>query len=280
MAEYLDALAGTRPATTLVPSVGHNAVRDYVMGGASRRPTAEEMRAMQREIRLGCEAGARTLSFGLIYLPGTFAETDELVALAREAARAGVPLMPHVRNEADGVLEAVGEMIEVARRTGAALHLSHLKVVGHAHLVEPLLALVDAARSDVDITFDQYPYGAGSTVLAALLPAWAQEGGVAATLARLHDPQAREAMSRDVKQGLPGWENLYRSCGPQGIVIAHAAARRAEDVGKTLAMIGEERCCDPFVAALDLLRDVHGRQHGRSSGTSNRLPSCHVVPGT
>jgi N-acyl-D-amino-acid deacylase len=103
---------------------------------------------------------------------------------------------------------------------------------------------------------------------------------VAATLARLHDPQACEAMSRDVKQGLPGWENLYRSCGPQGIVIAHAAAGRAEDVGKTLAMIGEERCCDPFVAALDLLRDVHGRQHGRSSGTSNRLPSCHVVPGT
>jgi N-acyl-D-amino-acid deacylase len=99
--------------------------------------------------------------------------------------------MPHVRNEADGVLEAVGEMIEVARRTGTALHLSHLKVVGHAHLVEPLLALVDAASSDVDITFDQYPYGAGCTVLSALLPSWAQEGGVAATLARLHDPQAR-----------------------------------------------------------------------------------------
>jgi N-acyl-D-amino-acid deacylase len=116
MAEYLDALAGTRPATMLVPSIGHNAVRDYVIGGARRRPTAEEVRAMQRESRLGCEAGARTLSFGLIYLPGTFAETDELVALAREAARAGVPLMPHVRNEADGVLEAVGEIYAAMAR--------------------------------------------------------------------------------------------------------------------------------------------------------------------
>jgi N-acyl-D-amino-acid deacylase len=255
-AEYLDALTDTRPATTLVPSIGHNAVRDLVMGGANRRPDREELRRMREEVCLGLEAGARTFSFGLIYMPGAFSETEELVELAKEAAPFGAPLVPHVRNEADGVLEAVGEMVEVARRSGAPLHLSHLKVVGNADLVEPLLALLERARADIDITFDQYPYGAGSTVLSALLPQWAQEGGPSDTLLRLADPDQREAMRRDVEEGLPGWENVYKACGAEGIVIAHAANQRAQDVGKTLAEIGEERGCDPFVATMDLLRET------------------------
>lgn len=254
--EYLDALADTRPTTTLVPSIGHNAVRDFVMGGANRRPDQEELRKMREEVRLGLEAGARTFSFGLIYMPGAFSETEELVELAKEAAPFGAPLVPHVRNEADGVLEAVGEMVGVARRAGAPLHVSHLKVVGNEGLVEPLLELLDRARADIDITFDQYPYGAGSTVLSALLPPWAQEGGASGTLARLGDSGQREAMRRDIEQGLPGWENVYKACGAEGIVIAHAANQRAEDVGKTLAVIGEERGCDPFVAAMDLLRET------------------------
>ena len=252
-AEYLDALADTRPATTLVPSIGHNAVRDFVMGGANRRPDRAELRRMREEVRLGFEAGARTFSFGLIYMPGAFSQTEELVELAEEAAPFGAPLVPHVRNEADGVLEAVGEMVEVARRSGAPLHLSHLKVVGNADLVEPLLELLERACSDIDITFDQYPYGAGSTVLSALLPPWAQEGGASDTLARLRDSDQREAMQRDIERGLPGWENVYKACGAEGILVAHAADQRAEDVGKTLAEIGEERSRDPFVAAMDLL---------------------------
>ena len=255
-AEYLDALADTRPATTLVPSIGHNAVRDFVMGGANRGPDREELRRMREEVRLGLEAGARTLSFGLIYMPGAFSQTKELVELAEEAAPFGAPLVPHVRNEADGVLEAVGEMVEVARRSGTPLHLSHLKVVGNADLVEPLLELLDRARVDIDITFDQYPYGAGSTVLSALLPQWAQEGGPSDTLTRLEDPDLREAMQRDIEGGLPGWENVYKACGAEGIVVAHAANDRAEDVGKTLAEIGEQRGCDPFVVAMDLLRET------------------------
>jgi N-acyl-D-amino-acid deacylase len=254
--EYLDALADTHPATTLVPSIGHNAVRDFVMGSANRRPNREELRKMREEVRLGLKAGARTFSFGLIYMPGAFSETEELVELAKEAAPFGAPLVPHVRNEANGVLEAVGEMVEVARRTQAPLHLSHLKVVGNADLVEPLLELLDRARTDVDITFDQYPYGAGSTVLSALLPPWAQEGGASDTLARLGSTDQREAMQRDIERGLPGWENVYKACGAEGIVVVHTANQRAEDVGKTLAEIGEERACDPFVAAMDLLEET------------------------
>lgn len=254
--EYLDALARTGPATTLVPSIGHNAVRDVVLGSERRAPGREELEAMRREVRTGFEHGARSLSFGLIYLPGMFAATDELCALAEEAARFGAPLVPHVRNEAGGVLEAIGELVEVARRSGAPLHLSHLKIVGHPELLEPLLDLIDRASGEIDLTFDQYPYGAGSTVLSALLPPWAQEGGPPAMLERLADAGQREAIARDVDGGLPGWENLYRACGAQGIFVAHAGAARADDVGKPLATIGDERGCHPFVAALDLLLET------------------------
>src|SRR5918994_5086022 len=256
-AEYLDALADTRPANTLVPSIGHNAVRDFVMGGANRQPGREELQRMREEVRLGLEAGARTFSFGLIYMPGAFSQTEELVELAGEAAPFGALLVPHVRNEADGVLEAVREMVEVARRSGAPLHLSHLKVVGNPGLVEPLLELLERARADIDITFDQYPYGAGNTVLSALLPPWAQEGGPSDTLVRLADQDQREAMRQDIERGLPGWENVYKACGAEGIVVAHAVNKRSEDIGKTLAEIGEERGCDPFVAAMDLLGETN-----------------------
>ena len=252
-AEYLDALAATRPATTLVPSIGHNSIREFVVGGARRAPSPDELRRMRDEVRLGLEAGARTLSFGLIYLPGAYAETDELVALAEEAAAFGAPLVPHVRNEGLHVLEAVGEMVGVARRSGAPLHVSHLKSLADERLIEPLLDLLEEASADVDLTFDQYPYGAGSTVLGALLPPAAQEGGPSATLARLRDGRERERIAREVGDQLEGWENILGLLGAERIVIANAAAPNEAVAGRSLAAIAEERGVDPIEAAIDLL---------------------------
>jgi N-acyl-D-amino-acid deacylase len=255
-ADYLEALDEARPATTLVPSIGHNAVRDRVLGAARRPPTLPELREMQRQVRLGFENGARALSFGLIYLPGVFADTDELAALGQEAGRFGGLLVPHVRNEGEQVLDAVAEMVDVARRSGAPLHISHLKVIGNAHLVEPLLELIDETARNTDITFDQYPYGAGSTVLSALLPPWALEGGARSILARLTDPEERQTIIRDMEAGLPGWENLSRACGPERIRVAHAGPERKDDVGKTLAELGENRGCSPTEATIELLQDT------------------------
>jgi N-acyl-D-amino-acid deacylase len=251
--EYLAALEETQPASTLVPSIGHNSVRDYVMGGARRAPTADELRRMREEIRLGFEAGARSLSFGLIYLPGTYAETDELAALAEEAANFGAPLVPHVRNEAFDVLQAAGEMIEVARRSGAPLHVSHLKSLADERLIDPLLELLDAASAAVEISFDQYPYGAGSTVLSALLPAWAQEGGASGTLERLSQKTERERIARDVENGLPGWENFLGVLGSDRIVIANAGTPNEAAAGKSIADIAEERGVESLQAVFDLL---------------------------
>ncbi|MHB1627361.1 MAG: N-acyl-D-amino-acid deacylase family protein [Bacilli bacterium] len=255
-AEYLRALDATQPVTTLVPSIGHNAIRDYVMGSENREPTSGELAAMRQEIRAASELGARTFSLGLIYLPGVFSRTAELLALAREAALAQIPLVPHIRNEGAGVLDAVREMVEIAQKSGASLHISHLKVVGNAHLVEPLLELIDQARREIDISFDQYPYGAGSTLLSALLPPWALEGGPQTIMKRLAHPATRQRIEGDISRGLTGWENLYRSCGPENVVIAGAASSRQYDVGKSLRDISLERNVSSIDAALDLLRDT------------------------
>jgi len=253
--EYLDALDATRPATSLVPCVPHGAVRELVLGPENVAPSAEQLRALRREVRRGLEAGARMLSFGLVYLPGAFAATNELVAVAREAARTGVPLAPHVRNEGAAVLEAVREMLDVARTAGAPLHVSHLKSLAGEELVEPLLGLLDDAARDLPVTFDQYPYGAGSTLLASVLPAWAQEGGPARTLARLHDREERSRMRREIEVGAPGWENILGTVGAARIEIANAADRVAGAVGRTLAAIADERGVDGIEAAFDLLAE-------------------------
>lgn len=251
--EYLDALDASRPALSLVPSVGHGAVRELVLGGGRVAPTAEQLRELRREVRRGLAAGARMLSFGLVYLPGAYAATDELVAVAGEAAAVGAPLVPHVRNEGHGLLAAVEEMIGVARRVGAPLHLSHLKSLADESLVAPLLELLERAAAEIDLTYDQYPYGAGSTLLASILPGWAQEGGAAGTLRALGSREDRRRIARDVARGLPGWENILGTLGPERIEIANAAAPNEDAVGLTLAEIAGRRGCDPVAGALDLM---------------------------
>jgi N-acyl-D-amino-acid deacylase len=235
-AEYLDALDATRPAISLVPSIAHGAVRDTVIGGERRAPTRTELEEMRGEVRAGFEAGATSLSFGLVYFPGAHADTEELVAVAEVAADFGAPLVPHIRNEGAGLLAAIDEMLEVSRRSGAPLHVSHLKSVADEALIEPLLERVETADG---ATFDQYPYGAGCTLLASLLPAWAQDGGAAATLARLRDSDAVARIAHDVEHGLPGWENILGTVGPEQIVvggesIADRGGRPVETVAELL----------------------------------------------
>lgn len=254
--EYLDALDRARPVTSLVPSVGHGAIRDHVVGAENRPPTEEELERMRAEVRAQLAEGARMLSFGLIYAPGMYADTDELIALAREAAVVGAPLVPHVRDEADGVLDAVGEFVAVAEASGAPLHLSHLKVLGHPELIQPLLELIDDAAGTIDISFDQYPYGAGSTTLSAQLPPWALEGGAAHALRLLTNAESRERIVRDIDRGLPGWQNFLHACGADAIVVAHAAGGRRGDRGKSLADIAAERETTAPEAVVDLLVDA------------------------
>jgi N-acyl-D-amino-acid deacylase len=209
------------------------------------------------------------LSFGLVYMPGALADTEELVAVAEVAAEFGVPLVPHVRNEGAGVLEAVREMVEVSERSGAPLHLSHLKCLADEALLEPLLELVDQSGA----TFDQYPYGAGSTLLAGLLPRWAQEGGAADTLARIRDSELRRRIREDVANGLPGWENQLGTLGPERVVVfGESLADRGGDPVDTLCeLLLETELAAPMIihyASEEAVRLVarHPRQLVGSDG--------------
>jgi N-acyl-D-amino-acid deacylase len=256
LADFLTALDAARPSTNMVAAIPHSAVREVVMGGANRHPDASETAAMQDLVRECFAAGARAISFGLIYAPGLYADTDELTAMAEVAAEYDAPLVPHVRNEARGVLDSIEEFVRVAEKTGARLHVSHVKLVGCPDLLTDLIDLLTRAEDRIRLTYDQYPYGAGSTLLGALLPAYAFDGGPAAMLGRVNNPSERLRMARDMERGLAGWENLFKTCGPDNIVITQAAGGRAEDLGKTLEQIAIEQGVDPAIAVLDLLRDT------------------------
>jgi N-acyl-D-amino-acid deacylase len=251
--EYLESLDACNPTTIMIPSVPHNALRDYVMGLENRKASKKELDDMCRLAEEAFQVGAKTLSLGLIYLPGVYSDIDELTKLAKVAARYDAPVMPHIRNEASGVLEAISEMIEVCKRSGAKLHVSHLKVVGNAHLSDKLLQTIDEASNHIEISFDQYPYGAGCTVLSALLPPWAQAGGPKAMLERVRASDDARKIKRDIEEGLPGWENLYKSCAPENIVITEAAPPYEWAVGKTLSSIAQQADLEPVDLILDML---------------------------
>ncbi|MGO1948858.1 MAG: N-acyl-D-amino-acid deacylase family protein [Mycobacteriaceae bacterium] len=254
--EYLRSVSEARPSTNMVSCVPHSAVREVVMGPANRPPDRHEIAEMKSLVTEAFEAGCRALSFGLIYAPGLYADTEELLQLAEIAANYDAPLVPHVRNESKEIVASMREFIDVARRSGAPLHISHLKLVGFPELLSDLLDVLTREADDIRLTVDQYPYGAGSTILSALLPPYANEDGPAGLLERLCDQSERDRMARDMAKGLPRWENLFGACGADNIVITQAAGDRSIDEGKSVAQIAKERGVEPEFAVMDLLSDT------------------------
>ena len=174
--------------------VGHGAVRESVMGLDDRSPTDDELERMQGEVDLAMRQGAFGLSSGLVYIPGSFSQTEEVLALAKVAGRHGGIYISHMRNEALQVLDAVRELIAIAETAGLPGQITHAKAMGTAMQgrSKDLLALVDAAvERGVDITLDQYPYTAGSTGLTVQFPRWSRDGGDQALAKRLEDPEMR-----------------------------------------------------------------------------------------
>jgi N-acyl-D-amino-acid deacylase len=177
---YMGRLDDAPPSLNVAVLVGQGTVRAAVMGNAERAPTDEEVRAMRAVVEEGMTAGAVGLSTGLIYEPGRYAATDEIVALAEVAAAAGAIYTTHMRNEADQLLAAVAEAIEVGERAGMPVEISHHKASGRANWgkVKESLAMIDAARDrGVAVTLDQYPYTAGSTHLFAVIQHGALDSG-------------------------------------------------------------------------------------------------------
>jgi N-acyl-D-amino-acid deacylase len=260
--DYLRSLEKAHATPDLAYLVPHGALRTFAMGPHDREPTASELAVMEAELARSLADGAYGLSTGLIYPPCCYAKTDELVALGRVLARTGdVPIVVHMRSESDAILEATDEMILVATRSGCKLHISHFKIAGryNAPKADALLArIADAQARGVRITCDQYPYAAGSTLLGAILPPWAHDGGADMTIKRLADPGARARMRAEMLEEHDcAWDNFWKWTGPSGITISQIpSGRRADLLGKSLVEAARDLGhSDPLEMALDLLRD-------------------------
>src|SRR5439155_23903193 len=190
--------------SNVIHQVPHNTVRMKVMGNANRDPTADELMKMEDLVEQGMRDGAWGLSTGLIYNPGTYSKTDEIVVLAKVAARFGGFYASHIRDESTGVLNAIAEVLEIARRAGIRVHISHIKVSGRSAWgkAADVIALIRRARKEdgLEVTADQYPYIASSTSLAAtVIPAKYREGSNKDLLARLDDPDIGPKMKKDIE---------------------------------------------------------------------------------
>lgn len=245
----------------LAPLVGHGSLRVGVMGFDDRPASPDERATMRRLAEESFEQGAFGISSGLIYLPGVFAETEELIELAGVARRHGRLYASHIRGETDMVANSVREAIRIGAEAGVPAHISHLKAAGKRNWgrTEELIGIIDdARRRGGDVTVDVYPYTAGSTRLQAILPRWALEGGVPKMLERLHDPAARQRICRDFEDGPAGWENLQRAAGWDGIVIASCPGR-SEREGRSVAELAAEAQRDPADYVFDLLIECEAR---------------------
>jgi N-acyl-D-amino-acid deacylase len=230
------------------------------MGFARREPTPAELRRMQKLLADGIEDGAWGLSTGLIYPPGSFATTDEIVELAAVAGRHRGFYASHIRGEGATLLDAVQEAIHVGREGDLPVQISHVKAAGRPNWgkVAEVLALVDAARDEgLDVMADVYPYTASSTMLRALLPDWALEGGIDAMLGRLADPDSRARIRRDIESPATG-QSLVDRIGWENVMIASSAKRRDAE-GRRISEIAAGRGVDAVDAALELLEAEGGK---------------------
>jgi dihydroorotase/N-acyl-D-amino-acid deacylase len=198
---YLDSAEAIGTGVNVAFLVGHNTIRRAVMGLADRTPTPDELASMTRMVAQGMGEGAFGISTGLRYLPGTFATTDEVIALSRVAADSGGIYTSHLREEGLGLFEGVGEAIDIARGADIRVVLTHHKAVGQKMWGQSrrTLAMVDSARAaGLDVRIDQYPYTATSTGIAVLVPSWALAGGDTAFARRAADPVLRDSITKGI----------------------------------------------------------------------------------
>lgn len=253
--EQRRALIEARIGVNVALLVPHGSVREAVLGMDDRAPSAAELERMRGLVRAGMEAGAFGMSSGPFYAPGSYAKTDELIELARVAARYGGAYTSHIRDESDytiGVVAAVDEVIEVAREAGLPGVVTHIKALGPrvwgygAALVH---RIARAREQGIEVYADQYPYEASSTSLsAALLPRWAQAGGRDSLVRRLDDPATRARIRAEAI------ENLDRRGGADRIMFGRYGPDAAIE-GRTLAEVAAERGIDPVELTLTLVRD-------------------------
>ena len=258
LSEYLQHLVDRGISPNVTSFVGATTVREHVVGYNDRPPSPQELDQMRALVREAMEQGALGVGSALIYAPGSFASTEELTELAKVAAEYGGMYISHLRSEGDRLLEAVEELITIARDASIHAEIYHLKAAGKAnwHKLQGVIEKVEAAQAEgLQITADMYNYTAGKTGLDAAMPLWVQEGGLDAWVNRLKDPAVRRRVRQEMAAPGADWENLYLAAGSADnlILVEFKNDSLKPLTGKTLAEVARMRGKSPEDTAMDLV---------------------------
>lgn len=250
-------LAQRGVAVNIASFVGAATVRIHELGYADRAPSPAELRRMQELVRREMRLGALGVGSALIYAPGAYAKTNELIALAKAAAPSGGTYISHLRSEGDRLEEGLEELLTIAREAGVQAEIYHLKAAGRENWpkLEGVIRRIEQARAGgLRVGANMYTYTAASTGLDAAMPPWVQEGGFDAWRRRLRDPAIRARTAAEMRDPPARWENLMRGAGAEGTLLLgfRNPALRAF-TGKTLAEVARLRQTTPEEAAMDLV---------------------------
>jgi N-acyl-D-amino-acid deacylase len=264
LGEYLEYLEKRGISSNVASFVDATTVRIHVLGEEDRAPTPEELEQMKALVAEAMEEGALGVGSSLIYAPAFYSTTGELIELNRVAARYGGRYISHIRNEGGQLLEAVDELITIAREADIGAEIYHLKAGGKDNWskMDEVFRKVEAARAEgLDITADMYTYTAGATGLDAAMPPWVQEGGHDAWVARLKDPDIRARVLAEMRTAGDGWENLYHSAGGADKLLL--LGFKNDDLkpltGKTVAEVAQIRGTSPEDTMIDLVIEDDSR---------------------
>jgi N-acyl-D-amino-acid deacylase len=257
LGDYLGFLERKGVSPNVASFVGAATVRIHELGENDVDPNPEQLARMRTLVRQAMNEGAMGVGSSLIYAPGNFAETDELVALTTESARCGGMYISHMRSEGDRLIEAVDELIEIARRSGGPAEIYHLKMAGRGNWgkLPEVIARIEAARAEgLRITTDMYTYTAGATGLDAAMPLWVQEGGLEKWIERLKDPAIRRRVAAEMKLRGKDWENLYLGAGADKMILSGFKSEAMKQyTGKTLAEMAKLWGKTPEETAMELV---------------------------
>ncbi|MBE0555987.1 MAG: amidohydrolase family protein, partial [Proteobacteria bacterium] len=260
---YFRRLEAHGTAINLASFVGATQVREYVLGFGSRAPSKEELAEMKELVREAMQQGAIGLSTSLIYAPATYAQTDELMELARASAEFGGIYITHLRDEGSNIVEALLEATDIGRNAGLPVEVWHLKVAGKKNwgrMFEIVRMIENERAQGLDITADVYPYPASSTSLSSRVPSWVHDGGTAMFLQRLMDPPTRRNIRSEMMGAGSGVDNSFASTGPEGILIASVINPELKQYeGKRLSEIAASWNKEPIDMMLDILVADSGR---------------------
>lgn len=260
--EYWARIESQGSSMNMVPLASQGTIRLAVMGWDSGPSTPAQLEDMKRLLAENLEQGAWGMSTGLIYPPGCYADTAEIIELAKVVVKYGGVYTTHIRNEGDRLMESVDEAISIGKASGVRVELSHHKALGRNNWgkVNATLRVMEEARDNgVDVTCDVYPYQACSTTLTACLPPWTMAGGVSAMLKRLRDPELRKRIAGEIDSNSVAMENMIRGSTWAGIVIASCPVNHNYD-GKSVETILKEagRFSDPYEGFFDFMLEIGG----------------------